>query len=289
MRRHPDLGFGIGLRTGHYADVLARGSRAEWFEAISENFMVAGGRALDVLERVRADYPVVLHGVSLSIGGSDPIPAAYLHALRALVDRFEPAWVSDHLCWTSADAHQLHDLLPLPWTEELLAHLVPRIGRVQDALGRALVLENVSSYLTFAHATIPEWEFLAELARRTGCDLLLDVNNVHVSAYNHGFDAQRFVDAIPRDRVAQIHLAGHTDHGTHLLDTHDAPVADAVWELYHYTITRLGPVATLVEWDGEVPPLEVVEAQALRARAVAASAIAQRTAAAAGDGSPAAA
>jgi len=278
-RRHADLGFGIGLRTGHYAEILAHGSRADWFEAISENFMVPGGRPLDVLQRIRADFPVVLHGVSLSIGGSDPIDPQYLAALRALIERFEPAWVSDHLCWTSADAHQLHDLLPLPWTEELLDHLVPRIARVQDALRRPIVLENVSSYLTYAHSTMTEWEFLAALVARTGCDLLLDVNNVHVSAFNHGFDARRYVDAIPAEHVAQIHLAGHADHGTHLLDTHDAAIVDAVWELYRYTIARLGPVATLVEWDGEVPPLEVVEQEAMRARAVAAGAPKECTAA----------
>jgi uncharacterized protein (UPF0276 family) len=285
MRRYPDLGFGIGLRTGHYATILEHGTRIDWFEAISENFMVPGGRPLRTLERVRRDHPVVLHGVSLSIGGAEAITPAYLAALRALVDRFEPAWVSDHLCWTGADAHQLHDLLPLPWTEELLRHLEPRIAQVQDFLGRPLVLENVSSYLSFAHETMPEWEFLAELVRRTGCDLLLDVNNVHVSAFNHGFDPYRYVDAIPPEHVAQIHLAGHTDHGTHLLDTHDAHVVDAVWDLYRHTIARLGPVSTLVEWDGEVPELAVVEDEALRAREVAAQVAAQPHAATS-DGSP---
>lgn len=272
MRSYPDLGFGIGLRTGHYGAILEHGSRADWFEAISENFMVAGGRPLHVLERVRRDYPIALHGVSLSIGGPDPIAPAYLGALRALVDRFAPAWVSDHLCWTGADAHQLHDLLPLPWTEESLDHLVPRIQTVQEALRRPLVLENVSSYLTFTHSAMPEWEFLAELVRRAGCDLLLDVNNVHVSAFNHGFDARCFIDAMPAGHVAQIHLAGHSHHGTHLLDTHDAQVADEVWDLYRYTIARLGRIATLVEWDGEVPALEVVEEEAARARRTAAQA-----------------
>ncbi len=256
MARHPDLGFGIGLRTGHFGTLLERGTRADWLEAISENFMIAGGRPLHVLERVRRDKPLVLHGVSLSIGGSDPLDEHYLRELRALADRIEPAWVSDHLCWTSHDAHQLHDLLPLPWTEELLLHLAPRIARVQEVLGRRLVLENVSTYLAFE----------GELVRRTGCDLLLDVNNVYVSARNHGFDPRSYVDAIPADHVAQIHLAGHSDHGTHVLDTHDAPVADAVWDLYRHTIARLGPVATLVEWDGDVPPLDVVEDEAARAR-----------------------
>jgi len=269
MTTHPDLGFGIGLRTGHYDAILEHGTRADWFEAISENFMVGGGLPLHVLERVRNDHPLVLHGVSLSIGGSDPLDPGYLRELRLLADRFAPAWVSDHLCWTGVDAHNLHDLLPLPWTEELLAHLIPRITQVQDALGRRLVLENVSTYLSFEHSAMPEWEFLAELTRRADCDLLLDVNNVYVSAVNHGFDARAFVAGIPAERVAQIHLAGHTDHGTHLLDTHDAPVADAVWDLYRHTLGRLGRVATLIEWDGDVPPLEDVENEALRARAIA--------------------
>lgn len=281
----PDLGFGIGLRTGHFGTLLDRGTPVDWLEAISENFMIAGGRPLHVLERVRRDKPLVLHGVSLSIGGSDPLDERYLRELRALADRIEPAWVSDHLCWTSHDAHQLHDLLPLPWTEELLLHLAPRIARVQDALGRRLVLENVSTYLAF-EGEMTEWEFLAELVRQTDCDLLLDVNNVYVSARNHGFDPRRYVDAVPTDHVAQIHLAGHSDHGTHLLDTHDAHVCDAVWDLYRYTISRLGPVSTLVEWDGDVPPLDVVEEEAARARRTAAAA---RTATRAGDGDDAAA
>lgn len=277
MPRHPNLGFGIGLRTGHFAALLEGGTRADWLEAISENFMIAGGRPLHVLERVRRDKPLVLHGVSLSIGGSDRLDDGYLRALRALCDRFAPAWVSDHLCWTRHDAHQLHDLLPLPWTEEALDHLVPRIAHVQDVLARRLVLENVSSYLAF-EGDMTEWEFLAELARRADCDLLLDVNNVHVSAWNHGFDARRYVDAMPPERVVQIHLAGHSDHGTHLLDTHDAPVAETVWDLYRYTVERLGPVSTLVEWDGDVPPLAEVEAEAARARDVAAAAAAGKAA-----------
>ncbi|MBM4243622.1 MAG: DUF692 domain-containing protein [Deltaproteobacteria bacterium] len=265
MARYENLGFGIGLRAGHFGSLLEHGTRADWLEAISENFMIAGGRPLHVLEHVRRDKPLVLHGVSLSIGGTDPLDEAYLRELRALADRIEPVWVSDHLCWTGRDAHQLHDLLPLPWTEELLDHLVPRIARVQDVLGRRLVLENVSSYLAF-EGEMTESQFLAELVRRCECDLLLDVNNVHVSAHNQGFDSRRYIDAIPGEHVAQIHLAGHRDHGTHLLDSHDAPIADAVLDLYRYAIARLGPVSTLVEWDGEVPPLDVVEEEALRAR-----------------------
>jgi uncharacterized protein (UPF0276 family) len=265
MAASPHLGFGIGLRTGHFASLLEHGTRADWLEAISENFMIGGGRPLHVLEHVRRDKPVVLHGVSLSIGGTDSLDESYLRALRALADRIEPAWISDHLCWTGHDAHQLHELLPLPWTGELLDHLMPRIARVQDALGRRLVLENVSTYLAL-DGEMTEWEFLGELAHRADCDLLLDVNNVWVSAHNHHFDPVRYVDAIPAERVAQIHVAGHSDHGTYLLDSHDAPVADDVWGLYRHAVARLGPVSTLVEWDGDVPPIDVVEAEALRAR-----------------------
>jgi uncharacterized protein len=269
-RRYPNLGAGIGLRTAHFDTILESGSRADWFEAISENFMMDGGRPLHVLERVRRDFPVVLHGVSLSIGSTDPLDPDYLRRLRALMHRFEPAWVSDHLCWTGVDAHNLHDLLPLPWTEEALEHIARRVRQVQDAIGRRLVLENVSSYLAFAHSEMSEWEFLAELTARADCDLLLDVNNVYVSGFNHRFDPRAFIDAIPPERVAQIHLAGHTDCGTHLLDTHDAPVIEPVWELYRYALERVGPVATLIEWDGDVPPLERVEAEAARARQIAA-------------------
>ncbi|MBM4268018.1 MAG: DUF692 domain-containing protein [Deltaproteobacteria bacterium] len=271
MPRTAALGIGIGLRTRHFGELLERRARVDWFEAISENFMMDGGRPLHVLERVRRDYPVVLHGVSLSIGTTDPLDRTYLAKLRALAARFEPTWVSDHLCWTGVRGHNLHDLLPLPWTEEVLEHVAERVGRVQDALGRRLVLENVSSYLSFSDSTLSEWEFLAALAERADCDILLDVNNVYVSAFNHDFDALRFIDAMPPERVAQIHLAGHSDHGTHLLDTHDAPVASAVWDLYAHALRRLGRVPTLIEWDGDVPPLERLEAEAERAREVFAS------------------
>jgi hypothetical protein len=234
---------------------------------------------------VRRDFPVVLHGVSLSIAGTDPLDVAYLRRLRALVDRVAPAWVSDHLCWTGVSAHNLHDLLPLPWTEETLEHVVPRVLAVQDILGRRFVLENVSTYLSFSHSTMSEWEFLVELARRADCDLLLDVNNVYVSAYNHGFDAGTFLDSIPVERVAQIHLAGHTDYGTHLLDTHDAPVCDPVWELYRRARLRFGRVATLIEWDGNIPALERVEAEAQAARRIAREADGAASAAGAGGAS----
>jgi uncharacterized protein (UPF0276 family) len=269
----PYLGHGVGLRPQHYPAILEDGLRADWFEAISENYMLRGGRPLHALERVRAERPVVLHGVSLSLGATDPLNATYLAELRALADRVEPAWVSDHLCWGSHGRHYAHDLLPLPYTEEALDHVVRRVGAVQEALGRQIAIENVSSYVAFAHSTMPEWEFLAAVAERADCGILLDVNNVFVSAVNHGFDAERYVAAMPADRVVQIHLAGHTDHGTHLLDTHDHPVRDEVWALYRTAVARLGRVSTLVEWDEHIPPFAELLAEAERARAAEAEAL----------------
>ena len=264
----PYLGHGIGLRTKHFPRVLDGTARADWFEAISENFMIRGGRPLAVLERVRAEAPIVLHGVSLSIGSTDPLNLRYLDELADLATRFAPAWVSDHLCWGSVGGHYAHDLLPLPYTDEALALVAERVAVVQDRLRRRILLENVSSYLTFTHSTMPEWEFLAAVAERADCGILLDVNNVYVSAMNHGFAPEAYVDGIPPARVGQIHLAGHSDHGTHLLDTHDAAVVPAVWDLYRYTVGRLGRVSTLVEWDDRIPELEEVVAEAERARAI---------------------
>jgi uncharacterized protein (UPF0276 family) len=264
----PYLGCGVGLRRRHYEDVLDGKARADWFEVVSENFMVAGGRPLAVLERARAVAPIVLHGVSLSIGSVDPLDERYLEALRELADRFEPAWVSDHLCWGSIGGHYAHDLLPLPFTEEALAHVASRIRAVQDRLRRRILIENVSSYLTYAHSTIPEWEFLAEVARRADCGVLLDVNNVYVSATNHGFDPHAYLAGIPADLVGQFHLAGHSDRGTYLFDTHDGPVSPPVWELYRRAVRLFPGVSTLIEWDEQVPELEVLLAEAERARAV---------------------
>ncbi len=264
----PHLGHGVGLRREHFERVLGAPTRVDWFEVISENFMVAGGRPPHVLERVRRDYPVALHGVSLSIGTTDPLDRDYLARLRALSERVEPAWVSDHLCWTSVGGHNSHDLLPLPYTEEALAHVVARVAAVQEALGRRIALENVSTYLQFAGSTLPEWEFLAEVARRADCGILLDVNNVYVSASNHGFDARAYIEAIPTERVWQIHLAGHTDRGTHRLDTHSRHVCAEVWELYRLATRRIGGVASLVEWDEDIPEWDVLEAESQRARAI---------------------
>ncbi len=262
------LGHGIGLRPKHFPRVLDGTARVDWFEAISENFMVRGGRPLAVLARARRDAPVALHGVSLSLGSVDPLNQAYLATLRELVARIEPAWVSDHLCWGSFAGHYAHDLLPLPFTEEALGHVVARIREVQERLGQRILIENVSRYVGFAHSTMPEWEFLAAVADEADCGILLDVNNVYVSATNHGFAPDLYLARVPADRVGQIHLAGHSAKGTHLLDTHDHPVSGEVWDLYRQAVERFGPVSTLVEWDDRVPELEEVRAEAERARAL---------------------
>jgi uncharacterized protein (UPF0276 family) len=252
----PRLGFGLGLRTVHYHDVLEGEPRVDWWEVISENFLVAGGNPRRVLRQVRERWPVVLHGVSLSIGSVDPIDRDYLARLAALVDEVDPPIVSDHLCWSALGGHAAHDLWPLPYTDEALALVVDKVGQVQDRLGRRILLENPSSYVTFAASQISEAEFLAEVARRADCGILLDVNNVYVSSTNHRWDAGEYLAAIPVDRVGQIHLAGHSDHGTHLVDTHDHPVCDAVWALYAAAVARFGDVSTMIERDDHIPPLD---------------------------------
>jgi len=267
-------GFGLGLRTEHYRDFVHQRPAVDWLEVISENYMVPGGKPLHYLDTIRRDHPMVMHGVSLSVGSLDPLNLDYLRELKTLARRIEPAWISDHLCWTGVDHHNLHDLLPLPYTEAALRHLTQRVQQVQETLGRRLLLENVSSYVAFTGDEMSEWEFIAELVRRADCELLLDVNNVYVSSRNHGFDARRFIDAMPRERVRQIHLAGHEDHGDHLVDTHDHPVCDAVWELYGYTVQLLGAVPTMIERDDHIPPL----AELLAERAVAADAMDRRAA-----------
>ncbi len=267
-------GFGLGLRTEHYREFLdTKPASVDWLEVISENYLVPGGKPLAMLDAIRRDYPMVMHGVSLSIGSTDPLDVEHLRALKALAQRIEPAWISDHLCWTGVDHHNLHDLLPLPYTEAALAHLAQRVQQAQDVLGRRLLLENVSSYLTFASDEMSEWEFIVELARRADCELLLDVNNVYVSSRNHGFDARAFIDAMPAERVRQIHLAGHEDHGTHVIDTHDHAVCDDVWALYDHTVRRLGAVPTMIERDDHIPPLPDLLAELDHARAVQAAAL----------------
>ena len=268
----PFLGFGLGLRPEHYPAVLEDRPAVDWFEIISENYLVAGGRPLYFLDRIREHYPMVMHGVSLSIGGCDPLDPGYLAALKRLAARVEPAWISDHLCWTGIDGRNLHDLLPLPYTEEAIAHVAGRVGQVQDCLGRQILLENVSSYVTYTDSRISEWEFLSAVAERADCHILLDVNNVCVSAHNHGFDPLAYLDGVPPGRVRQIHLAGHSHDGSLIVDTHDHPVPDPVWALYAEAIARLGPVSTMIERDDDIPPLETLLAELAQARSLAESA-----------------
>ncbi len=265
------LGFGVGLRPVHFPVVLERAAqhrlRVDWFEIISENFMIPGGRPLRILDEIRSHVPVVLHGVSMNLGSSDPLDDHYLDALVRLAERVDPPWISDHLCWTGVDSHNLHDLLPLPYTAKTIRHVSERIERVQDRLRRRIAIENVSSYLSYGSDEMTEWEFLIAIAESADCGILLDVNNIFVSAHNHDFDAAHYIDAIPTDRVFQIHLAGHSAQGPLLIDTHDHPVRDEVWNLYKRAIERIGQTATLVEWDDRIPEFDVLEGEALLARA----------------------
>jgi len=269
----PSPGFGLGLRPDHYPDFLREAQPVDWLEIISENYMVPGGKPLAMLDAIRADYPMVMHGVSLSIGSDEPLDMDYLAALKALERRVEPLWISDHLCWTGINAHNTHDLLPLPYDAPALDCVVENIGRVQDYLGRRILIENPSSYVTFRSSDRSEWEFLAEMAGRADCLLLLDVNNIYVSARNHGFDPEDYLAGLPVDRIQQIHLAGHSDMGDYVIDTHDADVCDAVWDLYASAIRRFGSVATMIERDDAIPPLADVLAELDCARALAARAL----------------
>ena len=264
-------GFGVGLRRPHYRDFLDGEVAVDFVEVISENFMVEGGRPLAVLEQVRTTLPVALHGVSMSVGSTHGLDPEHLALLRRLADRIEPLWVSDHLCWTRTSAHNSFDLLPLPYTAEALEVVCANIGRAQDALGRAMLFENPSSYCTFPEDEMPEWEFVSEMARRTGCYLLLDVNNIYVSARNHGFEPLEYLAGLPLERVRQVHLAGHTP-GEIVIDTHDRPVCDEVWALYADACAMLGPVATMIERDDKIPPLPELLAELGQARKIAAAA-----------------
>ena len=273
----PFLGYGLGLRTQHYETILNERPRVDWFEIISENYLVPGGKPLHFLDRIRALYPMVMHGVSLSIGSSDPLNRDYLKQLKALAARVEPAWISDHLCWTGLNGTNMHDLLPLPYTEEAVAHVAARVAEVQDFLGRRILLENVSSYVTYTQSAMSEWEFLRAVAERADCLILLDINNVYVSSFNHEFDPHAYLAGIPVERVYQFHLAGHRNHGDYIVDTHDEPVIDPVWDLYASALRRFGPVSTMIERDDNIPEIATLIDELDHARRIAAGVFAPAT------------
>lgn len=276
----PHLGYGLGLRTVHYQTLLNERPRIDWLEVLSENYMVAGGKPLHFLDQIRAHYPLVMHGVSLSIGSSDPLNQDYLRQLKQLAARIEPRWISDHLCWTGVQHKNMHDLLPLPYTEEALRHVVARIRQVQDYLGQRILIENVSSYLTYTASDMSEWEFLRAASEEADCLLLVDINNIYVSACNHNFDPLTYLEAIPVERVQQFHLAGHSMNGAMIIDTHDAPVIDPVWALYAQAVRRFGHVSTLIERDDNIPELSELIHELAHARAIAEPVHAEATAAA---------
>ncbi|RME35310.1 MAG: DUF692 domain-containing protein [Gammaproteobacteria bacterium] len=265
----PYLGYGLGLRKEHYQAVIDTRPGVDWFEILTENYLVEGGKPLHYLDRIAAEYPVVMHGVSMNIGSIDPLDFEYLERVRELARRVGAAWISDHLCWTGVNGLNLHDLLPLPYTEEALEHVCSRVEQVQDFMDRPFLLENPSSYISYAESTIPEWEFLSEVTRRTGCHLLLDINNVYVSAYNHDFDPLAYLAGVPSGHVWQYHLAGHLNNVSHIVDTHDQPIIDDVWALYAEAVRRFGPVSTMIERDDNIPPLEELLAELERARDIA--------------------
>ncbi|MGL5812887.1 MAG: MNIO family bufferin maturase [Aeromonas sp.] len=269
MHHFPWLGFGLGLRPPHFQDVLDGAKGVDWFEILSENFMVAGGKPRHYLDRVRADYPIVMHGVSMNIGSTDPLDMDYLARLRELMRSIEPVWLSDHLCWTGAGGQSSHDLLPLPLTDAVLTHLIDRIDGVQNYLGRPLVLENASTYLAFPGDEYLEQGFLNQLSRQSGCKLLLDINNIYVSSRNHGFDANAYLDEIDTQAVVQFHLAGHSDYGDYVIDTHDHPIVDPVWSLFERAVRRFGPVSTMIERDDHIPPFAELVAELNQARRIA--------------------
>ena len=263
---YSNLGLGVGLRSLHYPYILEQNPQIDWFEIISENYMDSRGRPRYVLDQIAERYRIVMHGVSLSIGSTDPLDFEYLKKLKRLATAVNAGWVSDHVCWTGVAGRNAHDLLPIPYNEATLQHLVERIRIVQDFLERPLVLENPSSYVTFADSTLSEWEFITRMADDADCGLLLDVNNVYVSSVNHDFDPVEYLRNYPHERVVQFHLAGHTNCGTHLIDTHDGEVIARVWELYRLAHQLTGGASTLLEWDARIPPFPVVQAEVLKAK-----------------------
>jgi uncharacterized protein len=269
------LGFGLGLRSEHYLDLIEHQQPVDWLEVLSENYMIAGGKPLYFLDKICERYPVVMHGVSLSIGSVDPLNLTYLQELKKLSQRIKPKWISDHLCWTGTQGINLHDLMPLPYTQEALKHLITRISQVQDFLGQRILLENVSSYLTYQYSTISEWEFLRAVAQEADCLILLDINNIHVSAHNHNFDPLIYLDAMPAERIQQIHLAGHLNKGDYSIDTHDHEIISSVWELYAESVRRFGHISTMIERDDDIPPLNTFLTELQKARDISAQVLAE--------------
>jgi hypothetical protein len=251
----PYLGYGLGLRKDHFETILAERPKVDWFEIISENYMIDGGKPLDYLSRIREHYPMVMHGVSMSIGSTEPLNLDYLKQLKNLIKRIEPEWFSDHLCWTGVNGLNLHDLMPLPYTEEAIQHVADRVSQVQDFIGRQMLLENVSSYVSYSDSSMSEWEFFREVAKRADCHILLDINNIYVSAHNHNFDPYTYLTAMPSDRVYQFHLAGHIHENNLIIDTHDQPIAHPVFDLYAVAVEHFGRVSTMIERDDNIPPL----------------------------------
>jgi hypothetical protein len=268
MTTYPYAGFGIGLRPVHYDTILSTSPRVDWFEIISEDYLVDGGTPLYYLDQIIERYPVAMHGVSMSLGSTDPLDWNYLKRLKKLMQRVQPLWVSDHCCWTGVDNVNLHDLMPLPYTDEAIDHVVSRIKQVQDFLGQRLVIENVSSYITYTDSHMSEWEFLVAICERADCLLLIDINNIYVSAFNHGFNAIDYLNAIPLSRVQQFHLAGHKHYGTHIIDTHDEAIVDSVWKLYRYALQRFGAISTLIERDANIPAFDVLYKELNQARRI---------------------
>ena len=266
--QRPYLGYGLGLRKDHYETVLNERPAVDWFEILSENYIVDGGKPLHYLSRIREHYPMVMHGVSMSIGSSEPLDRAYLARLKQLIDRVQPEWFSDHLCWTGVDGLNLHDLMPMPYTEEAIQHVADRVSQVQDFIGRRMLLENVSSYVSYNASQLSEWEFLREVCERADCLVLLDINNIYVSAFNHKFNPHTYLEAIPQERVWQFHLAGHTHLDDVIIDTHDHPISDPVFELYADAVQRFGRVSTMIERDDNIPPLSDLLAELQQVRRI---------------------
>ena len=273
----PNLGFGLGLRTDHYETILSEKPSVDWFEILTENYLGPGGKPLYFLEKIREHYPMVMHGVSMSIGSVDPLDKIYLEQVKSLANKIKPNWISDHLCWTGTQGKNMHDLLPLPYTEEAINHIVNRIQQVQDFLGQQILIENVSSYLTYQQSEMTEWDFLKEISERADCFILLDVNNIYVSSINHEFNPLDYIHAMPKDRVYQIHLAGHSDMGNYIIDTHDHDIVEPVWKLYTDALRHCGEVSTMIERDDNIPSLENLLDELNHARKLAKSILLERT------------